>query len=58
MNNRQTVTVVLSYDKDQMISDKDLDNCYDGDITKMFKEMLEDDGKFEFIDWFEIEEIK
>lgn len=52
------VTVKLSYDKDDLIDEETLIEHYNGDIVGYLKSFLKDEGKHEFIDWFEIESIE
>lgn len=49
------INLKLSYTKDELIDEESLQKYYNGDIIAYLKEFLADDGKFEFMDWFEIE---
>lgn len=52
------VTVKLSYDKEDLIDEETLIEDYNGDIVEYLKSLLQDEGKHEFIDWFEIESME
>ncbi|UZV41240.1 hypothetical protein vBVpaMR16F_174 [Vibrio phage vB_VpaM_R16F] len=52
------ITVKLSYDKDDLIDEETLVEYYNGDIVEYLKSFLKDEGKYEFIDWFEIESME
>ncbi|HAS2539983.1 TPA: hypothetical protein I6W52_003197 [Vibrio cholerae] len=47
----------VSYDKRDFIDDETLQKYYGGDIVTYLKQLLEEDGRYGFIDWFEIEDI-
>lgn len=55
--NKGYLLLRVSYDKATMIDEETLQEYYDGDIIAYMKEFLGDDGKYGFIDWFEIEDI-
>ncbi len=55
--NKDYLLLRVSYDRGTMIDDETLQECYDGDITKWLKEFLVDDGKFAFIDCFDLEDV-
>lgn len=52
------INLKLSYSKDFFIDEESLQKYYDGDIIAYLKEFLADDGKFAFIDCFEIEDME
>ncbi len=56
--NKDYLLLRVSYDKQDLIDDETLQECYSGDITKWLKEFLVEDGKFVFIDCFDIEDIE
>ena len=56
--NKDYITVKLSYDKDDLIDEETLIEYYNGDIVEYLKSFLKDEGKHEFIDWFEVESIE
>lgn len=55
--NKDYLLLRVSYDKQDLIDDNTLQEVYGGDITAYLKQFLEDDGKYGFMDWFEIEDI-
>ena len=55
--NKDYLLLWVSYDKATMVDDETLQEVYGGDITAYMKEFLEDNGKYGFIDWFDIEDI-
>ena len=52
------IKVKLSYDKEDLIDEETLIEDYNGDIVEYLKSSLKDEGKHEFIDWFEIESME
>lgn len=52
------IKVKLSYDKEDLIDEETLIEDYNGDIVEYLKSLLKDEGKYEFIDWFEIESME
>lgn len=52
------IKVRLSYDKDDLIDEETLIEYHNGDIVEYLKSFLKDEGKHEFIDWFEVESIE
>ena len=56
--NKDYITVKLSYDKEDLIDEETLIEGYNGDIVEYLKSLLKDEGKHEFIDWFEIESME
>ena len=55
--NKDYLLLRVSYDKQDLIDNETLQEVYGGDIIAYMKEFLEDDGKYGFIDWFDIEGI-
>lgn len=51
------INLRLSYSKDFFIDEESLQKYYGGDIIAYLKEFLATEGKTEFIDCFEIENI-
>lgn len=52
------IKVKLSYDKEDLIDEETLIEDYNGDIVEYLKSFPRDEGKHEFIDWFEIESME
>lgn len=51
------ITVKLSYE-DDLIDEETLIEDYNGDIVEYLKSLLKDEGKREFMDWFEVESME
>lgn len=55
--NKDYLLLRVSYDKQGLIDDETLQECYGGNIVAYLKQLLEEDGRYGFIDWFEIKDI-
>lgn len=55
--NKDYLLLRVSYDKRDLVDDETLQEVYGGDIVTYLKQFLEEDGKYGFMDWFEIENI-